>query len=243
MALGKEKNFKKINTPASAFPSPLSAPSRRFSSLLRTVPTPTERRSRPRPRRGYCCQAPRPPLQPTGRHIVLGGRFRGDTDLGFRPFLAGGCGSEAPRSDLPICDPPLVLLRLMTPPPDPLSLHLPLCIAQAMTVAADYAADSTTANPAWVPWRGGTHGCSLLPWRGGLARPQLQLSRRGGPCTGAPQARLPGRASPVVPHLIFIFYSRTCFFSHPHQQVRIRLVSLFFCAQFMQLSLCTIDSL
>jgi len=25
----------------------------------------------------------------------------------------------------------------------------------------------------------------VLPWCGGLARPQLQLSRRGGPCMGA----------------------------------------------------------
>ena len=75
-ANGPRQRKLKKNTPASAFPSPLSAPSRRLSSLLRTVPTPTERRSRPRPRRGYCCQAPRPPLQPTGRHIVLGAEPR-----------------------------------------------------------------------------------------------------------------------------------------------------------------------
>ncbi|XP_066342337.1 uncharacterized protein [Miscanthus floridulus] len=172
------KILKKINTPASAFPSPLSAPSRRFSSLLRTVPTPPSAAAAPAPgevtaakHRVRLCS----PRAGTSSWAA-GPRRRGDADLGFRPFLAGGCGSEAPRSDLPQTALPTRRQQIRHGSPG----------AVALTVAA----------PARV-----------LPWRGGLAMPQLQLSRRGGPCTGAPQARLPRRASPVMPHLIFIFYS------------------------------------
>jgi len=135
----------------------------------------------------------------------------------------------------------------MTPPPDPLSLHLPLCIAQAMTAAADCAADSTTANPARVPWRGGTHGCS--PGAGApLARRPGQAPAAAIPARRPLHGRPPGAAAwaglaGCATSNFYLLFTYTCFFSHPHQQVRIRLVSLFFCAQFMQLSLCTIDSL
>ncbi|XP_066316372.1 uncharacterized protein [Miscanthus floridulus] len=152
----REKSLKK-NTPASAFPSPLSAPSRRFSSLLRTVPTPPSAAAAPAPdevtaakQRVRLCS----PRAGTSSWPA-GPRRHGDADLGFRPFLAGGCGSEAPRSDLP-----------------------------AMTAAADCAADSTTANPARVPWRGGTHGCSP----GAAAWP--------GPSCSCPGAAAPARAPP-----------------------------------------------
>ena len=48
-ANGPRQRKLKKNTPASAFPSPLSAPSRRFSSLLRTVPTPPSAAAAPAP--------------------------------------------------------------------------------------------------------------------------------------------------------------------------------------------------
>ena len=49
-ANGPRQRKLKKNTPASAFPSPLSAPSRRFSSLLHTVPTPPSAAAAPAPR-------------------------------------------------------------------------------------------------------------------------------------------------------------------------------------------------